>query len=1026
MKSFTCLITACLLLAINTAAQQRMGKFLTYGRENGLPRLAYHDVFETSNGYVWVSSNSGLFQFDGKRFRPFYSLYNDSNSPADNNIVDFEEDNAGNLWMAGFFSGLTKYNLKTGRFRQYKKLKTDQTSTFQIFDLHKDSEGVIWIATAGRGLAKYLPEKDTFQFYYPEPDKATDASRYGENFVSGIKEDMSDPGTLWVSSFGALYRFNKQSGVFTAYRFPGLLPGSYTHFLSLAQSHSKLFMGTWFEGLIEFDKETKQFIRIPYPMPGKSPYQYGALDLQVVNDSLVYLAAMNEGLLLYHTRGKTITAELQTKDIAHLNTEINIQRVSFTPRMGLVAGGNSILYQAHPSFDLYNRINTYALPKTYPKEYTGLAGLAHDKQNRGWWLSVSNYAGLVFYNEDFTERRLYPVKMSYQSLIGDVAVDGNGRVSTMDSKGLLYYFDDKQQRFNPDTVLERLVNPAQIPIRKLTTDAAGDLWLAGKTEAFCIDKTSRAVTRFVYPQAAIRAVTEKGIGFLSLATDSRNRAWMSTDIGLFRFDKQKKEVSFLCDSLGPGQKLANRLIKSLAIDSKDRIWLGYFNEGIQVIDPVAMRVLKSFTVKNGLPAMEINYLAAGPDNAVYACTHSGLAVYKEAIHSWQLINSQDGLKRDYLDVPVLVTDKNHLLLDQRDGFLLLDLDSLQKKKTDAAIPHLTSIRVNDKEWSNGLLPDYLDKLTLPSSTRDITLEFSVMNWLFPLRTQYYFRVDGVHKKEEWIQQDEARVSLTGLSSGSYTFRFYGITAEGMRSPERILQITIRPPFYKTVWFIALIVMLLAGALYGLYRYRIGQLKKFYRMRHSISRDLHDDIGATLSNINILNELARRHAGNEMKTKEYLEKSGEDIQRVSESLSDIVWNINPRYDELQSLFIRMRRYAADMLEGKNIGHEIFISPDAEKLQLPMDKRRNFYLIFKEAVNNLVKYSGATHAGVSLQTAGRQLVLEIKDNGAGFDSATVQRGNGLLNMEKRAAEMGAQFVLQTGPGLGTSIRLSLDIT
>lgn len=207
--------------------------------------------------------------------------------------------------------------------------------------------------------------------------------------------------------------------------------------------------------------------------------------------------------------------------------------------------------------------------------------------------------------------------------------------------------------------------------------------------------------------------------------------------------------------------------------------------------------------------------------------------------------------------------------------------------------------------------------------------------------------------------------------------------------------------------------------------KLEQQESLLAMRNHISQDLHDDIGASLSNINILNELARRNLKQPDKSAGYLAKASEDIQRISESLSDIVWNINPRYDQPDTLFIRMKRYAADMFDGKEISSR-FEFPESESgFQLSMTQRRDLYLIFKEAVNNLVKYSGATEAQVKLTVTSNRLQLLISDNGKGFDRSSLRGGNGLHNMEQRAATAGGQLMIRSAPGEGTRVELELVV-
>lgn len=207
--------------------------------------------------------------------------------------------------------------------------------------------------------------------------------------------------------------------------------------------------------------------------------------------------------------------------------------------------------------------------------------------------------------------------------------------------------------------------------------------------------------------------------------------------------------------------------------------------------------------------------------------------------------------------------------------------------------------------------------------------------------------------------------------------------------------------------------------------KLEQQKSLLAMRNNISRDLHDDIGASLSNINILNELARRNIGQPEKAKEYLAKASEDIQKISESLSDIVWNINPKYDDVQNLFIRMKRYAADMMDGKNINGQFDFPADEVHLHLTMTQRRDLYLIFKEAINNLVKYSGASEATVRLKADKNNIILRVEDNGKGFNRQLIKQGNGLSNMEQRAKVSGGEINILSDTGKGTIIELVMKV-
>lgn len=225
----------------------------------------------------------------------------------------------------------------------------------------------------------------------------------------------------------------------------------------------------------------------------------------------------------------------------------------------------------------------------------------------------------------------------------------------------------------------------------------------------------------------------------------------------------------------------------------------------------------------------------------------------------------------------------------------------------------------------------------------------------------------------------------------------------------------------------ILLMLVAGFAFSRYQLKkkLEQQTVLQEMRNNIASDLHDDIGASLSNINILNELTRRNAGDPGKVKEYLGKASEDIKHVSEGIGDIVWNINPRYDNLENLFIRMKRYASDLLDGKDINYNIDFPAEAGHWTLDMDKRRDLYLLFKEAINNLAKYSGADKAHISLAKERNNIVLVVEDNGRGFQKEAVTGGNGLHNMRQRAALLHARLDIASAPGQGTRIHLEVPV-
>jgi len=209
----------------------------------------------------------------------------------------------------------------------------------------------------------------------------------------------------------------------------------------------------------------------------------------------------------------------------------------------------------------------------------------------------------------------------------------------------------------------------------------------------------------------------------------------------------------------------------------------------------------------------------------------------------------------------------------------------------------------------------------------------------------------------------------------------------------------------------------------LYRnYRTNQQLKLQTLRNNIASDLHDDVGSTLSSISIFSQMAQQQSKEVIPL---LDTIGESSRKMLDAMADIVWTIKPENDQFEKIILRMKSFAFELLGAKNIDFEFQADDDVANMKLSMDVRKNLYLIFKEATNNLVKYSGADRAYFTVKKETNNLTMLIRDNGKGFDMAHVKEGNGLTNMKKRAMEIGAHFMLDSQPGNGTTIQLKLAV-
>jgi signal transduction histidine kinase len=229
---------------------------------------------------------------------------------------------------------------------------------------------------------------------------------------------------------------------------------------------------------------------------------------------------------------------------------------------------------------------------------------------------------------------------------------------------------------------------------------------------------------------------------------------------------------------------------------------------------------------------------------------------------------------------------------------------------------------------------------------------------------------------------------------------------------------------------SVLLILLAGifTVYILNRNKLRRLQESEKLRNRIAADLHDEIGSTLSSILLISGMARNRSqetngdiNNKMFTKIY-----SDSQHVMESVDEIIWSVNPVNDSLQGILLRLREYALPLAESKNIDFEFKVEGEIEQLALTMEVRRNLYLIIKEAINNLVKYSDASKAGVYFAKDKKEIKVVIKDNGKGFDTQAETARNGIKNMKLRALEINAAINIVSSLDSGSAINLSFTIT
>ena len=223
-------------------------------------------------------------------------------------------------------------------------------------------------------------------------------------------------------------------------------------------------------------------------------------------------------------------------------------------------------------------------------------------------------------------------------------------------------------------------------------------------------------------------------------------------------------------------------------------------------------------------------------------------------------------------------------------------------------------------------------------------------------------------------------------------------------------------YFSLVVFIA--VLVITGIVF-----RNNRQKQLQNMRNSIADDLHDDIGSTLSSISILSQLAKEKSP---EAKSLLDSIGENTLSIQENMSDIVWTITSKNDRFVNVLHRMNQFASEIFEAKNIELDFTSDAALSTSRLTMKQRKNFYLFFKEVINNAAKYSDAKKVSVTISKKEQEVEMNIRDDGRGFDTTKIYNGNGMSTLKKRGEELNGCFKIQSHLNEGTVVHLKFKIT
>jgi signal transduction histidine kinase len=411
-------------------------------------------------------------------------------------------------------------------------------------------------------------------------------------------------------------------------------------------------------------------------------------------------------------------------------------------------------------------------------------------------------------------------------------------------------------------------------------------------------------------------------------------------------------------------------------------------------------------------------IGEGTNGVVWIGTSEGLYAYMKDGKQILKLKTTEGLISNDIANGFLIAPDNAVIVGGVNGFNMIPKHFLNTKKSYNNLI-ISNLKINNQEIS---IPSN-QQLVLERNQTNLVLDFSTLDYNLDYIANYRYRLD----EGNWVSLgNKPQIRFDNLKPNQYQLEVQAGDNSGNWNTKTFkMTINLKKAFYETTFFYGLITLLLAGFFYGLYQFRYRQLLQLQHIREKISKDLHDEVGSTMSGISILGGIIQQNLSDNPLLKNFTERIVEDSQRVGDTLDDIVWSVKPKNDHLDQLLIRMKRFASDLFDAKDIDYQ-FVMPNAsDNIKLSMDERYDIYLIYKEIINNLVKYAKCTKVSVKIEINKGFLWMEIKDNGIGFNPNQQTERNGIRNMKSRTENLGGNIDIISTIGQGTEISLKIPL-
>jgi ligand-binding sensor domain-containing protein/signal transduction histidine kinase len=1000
---------------------------------SGLPfvRLRLAD----SRGFLWLGTQEGLARFDGVQF----TLFGPAEGLANPAVYDLIEDRGGRYWIATG-NGIYRF---TPSPREFLRVSGPATATAgasrAAMVLLEDREGTIWGGSSQGLLRVRTPHaQDAGHGDTSHGDRDGDASgglvldevplsldptEHGR--VVGALLEARD-GTLWIGTGSGLFRRTREGRVDRFTRGDGL-PDHEVWALAL-DAAGDLWVGTRF-GLAQLDISRSEagarprVVRIYTERDGLPAANVKSLAAEPdgairvgLTDGVVRLtgAAAGAGARAVDEviRGVRVR-DLATDSAGHL----------------WMATDRGAMRLAHGGFITYGEEDGVLASR--------VRSLFEDPQGRVCATVRSDgYRIQCFDGQRFSSVNIPIGGDALDTMWGWLhltVVDRDGAWWFPTSQGL-YRFPAgpiaSVARQAPAAIYTRRDGLDTDHLFRLFEDSRGDLWISTYADSrggLC--RRTRA-TGIIHCLGQADGMPAQAPTPYAFAEDRQGRVWVAFQDGYLARCDARDIRDTRCTFVMRNNDTLGGVLRDLHVDRAGRLWIASASGGLARIDDPGAPTprIDRYTLADGLASQTIWAIAEDDAGRIYLAGGRGVDRLDPRTREIVNFSEADGLARGEVRAAMRAADGT-LWFAAAEG-----LSRLSPHDDPARLVHpvrIVGLRVAGAAHPVSDAGDReIDGLRLSSQARAIEIEFVSPRFGVGRDLLYQYRLEGLDA--EW-QPPTRQHSVTygHLPAGTHRFAVRAVSADGRTvSPPAVVTFTVERPFWQRWWFVTLLIGLGASALAAWHRGRLARTVEIERVRTRIASDLHDEIGAGLSEIAILSEVAHQRLtvpirpDGSVTPEGPLTRIASTSRELVDAMSDIVWAINPRKDSLGNLTQRMRRFATDLLTARGIDFRFDADERDGALPIGADKRRHVFLIFKESLNNIVRHAECRHVAIDFRVNHDGLVLRVADDGLGLAHAPIGNtpdGHGLDSMHARARELGGTLTVTTEAAGGTTLTL-----